>query len=228
MLDEASIKSITTEDIEIAAETLLEQYRITSKREEFPILVENIAEQFLGYSIDITDEGLFSNPKLLGGISFETDTIFVNASIEDHEGRYNFTIAHEIGHHVLHREIFCNGVNIEDKILCREVSSKPLVEQQADRFAAALLMPRKDMINATSGQQSKSIYEALKVARSVQRKLKIDNVSVSAIINRLKDLNLLHQTIPYQSGKNWRKERKKHSLMPMLRRLIQLKKKLSS
>jgi Zn-dependent peptidase ImmA (M78 family) len=216
MLDEASVKSITTEDIEIAAERLLEQYRITSKREEFPILVENIAEQFLGYNIDITNEGLFANPKLLGGISFETDTIFVNASIEDHEGRYNFTIAHEIGHHVLHKEIFCNSLVSKDKILCREISTKPLAEQQADRFAAALLMPRKEITGAVGLQKSKSIYEALKVAKKVQETLKIDNVSTSAIINRMKDLNLIDNSIPYQSGKYWKN---KNIRLPLLLKL---------
>lgn len=219
MLDDALVKNITTEDIELAAETLLEEYRITSKRERFPILVENIAEQFLGYNIDITNEGLFANPKLLGGISFETDTIYVNASIEDHEGRYNFTIAHEIGHHALHKEIFYNSLVSKNQILCREVSTKPLVEQQADRFAAALLMPRKDMIEALAGQKSSSIYEALKVAKSVQVRLKINNVSISAIINRLKDLDLISQSIPYQSGRRWKKEHK-FSILFHLNRLV--------
>ena len=222
MLDEASVKSITTEDIEIAAETLLEQYRMTSKREDFPIIVENIAEQFLGYSIDISDEGLFSNPKLLGGISFETDTIFVNASIEDHEGRYNFTIAHEIGHHVLHRQIFCNALDGKDKILCRELSTKPLVEQQADRFAAALLMPRKEIREAVGLQKSKSIYEALKVAKKVREILKIDNVSTSAIINRMKDLTLIDNSIPYQNGKYWKQKRKPLILYHLMRKFIKI------
>jgi Zn-dependent peptidase ImmA (M78 family) len=218
MLDDALVKNITTEDIELAAETLLEEYRITSKRERFPILVENIAEQFLGYNIDITNEGLFSNPQLLGGISFETDTIFVNASIEDHEGRYNFTIAHEIGHHVLHKEIFSNSLVSKNQILCREVSTKPLVEQQADRFAAALLMPRKDMIEASEGQKSSSIYEALKVAKSVQVRLKINNVSISAIINRLKDLDLISQSIPYQSGRRWKNKKVRFPLLLKLKK----------
>ena len=222
MLDEASVRRITTEDIELAAETLLEQYRITSKREKFPVLVENIAEQFLGYSIDITDAGLFSNPKLLGGISFETDTIFINASIEDHEGRYNFTVAHEIGHHILHKEIFNKSVDRKGEILCREISTKPLLEQQADRFAAALLMPRKELTDAVGLQKSKSIYEALKVAKKVQAAIKIDNVSTSAIINRLKDLDLLDASIPYQSGKYWKNKRVRFPLLFKLKKFLLL------
>ena len=222
MLDDATVSGITTEDIELAAEILLEQYRTSSKRERFPVLAENIAEQFLGYSIDITNEGLFSNPKLLGGLSFETSTIFVNASIEEHEGRYNFTVAHEIGHHVLHKAIYSKNLDAKDKLLCREVSTKPLVEQQADRFAAALLMPRNEIIEAVVDQKPASIYEALKLAKSVQGSLKIENVSTSAIINRLKDLNLISQSIPYQSGKNWKKKQISSSLFRRIIKLAQL------
>lgn len=222
MLDEASVKRITTEDIELAAETLLEQYRITSKRSKFPILAENIAEQFLGYTIDITNQGLFTNPKLLGGISFETDTIFVNASIEDHEGRYNFTVAHEIGHHILHKKIFYNIVDSTERILCREASTKPLVEQQADRFAAALLMPRKEMIEALAIQKPSTIYEALKVAKETQDTLKMKNVSMSAIINRMKDLELISNSIPYQNGKYWKQRRKPFKLSRRFRHFIKL------
>ena len=67
-----------------------------------PVPVEDIAEHYLGYQIDFVNEGLFSDPEILGGIDFDENKIYVNASVEDHDGRYAFTIAHEIGHHVLH------------------------------------------------------------------------------------------------------------------------------
>ena len=62
-----------------------------------PIPIEDIAEHYLGYSIDFADDGLFSDPDILGGIDFEENKIYVNASVEDHDGRYCFTIAHEVG-----------------------------------------------------------------------------------------------------------------------------------
>ena len=43
---------------------------------------------------------------MIGGIDFDSNTIIINAAIESHIGRYSFTIAHEIAHHVLHRDVF--------------------------------------------------------------------------------------------------------------------------
>ena len=92
-------------DIEDRAQQLLDDYEDhAGRRIRAPIPVESIAEHYLGYQIDITDEGLFEDPRYLGGIVFNENVIRVNASVESHEGRYNFTIAHEIGHHVLHRD----------------------------------------------------------------------------------------------------------------------------
>ena len=85
-----------------------------------PVPVESIAEHFLKYDLEITDDGLFADPTFLGGISFETKTIFVNTSIEDNEGRYTFTIAHEIGHHVLHKDVYDELISDRSQIMCRE------------------------------------------------------------------------------------------------------------
>ena len=113
--------------------------------------MEAIAEHFLGYEIEISDEGLFADPDYLGGIIFANNLIQVNASVESNEGRYNFTIAHEIGHHVLHRQAYLQAsAENASNILCRDTNDKPLIEQQADRFAAALLMPQQAVSDAVS------------------------------------------------------------------------------
>ena len=84
---------------------------------------------FLGYEIEISDEGLFADPDYLGGIVFSENLIQVNASVEANEGRYNFTIAHELGHHVLHREIYLGASSDNaSNILCRDTFEKPLIE----------------------------------------------------------------------------------------------------
>ena len=141
---------ISLDDIEARAQQLIDDYEnYIGQSVAAPIPVESIAEHYLGYQIDITDEGLFQDPRYLGGIVFDEHVIRVNASVESHEGRYNFTIAHEIGHHVLHRDHYQAGRELEHTgIMCREVSAKPLVEQQADQFASALLMPADLMVPA--------------------------------------------------------------------------------
>ena len=60
-----------------------------------------------------------------------------------------FTAAHEIGHFILHP-------HVGDRTLHRELpqnghrSSRPPIEQEADYFAACLLMPRKAVVNEFS------------------------------------------------------------------------------
>ncbi|MDE0925061.1 ImmA/IrrE family metallo-endopeptidase [Aurantimonas coralicida] len=61
-------------------------------------------------------------------------------------GRRNFTIAHELGHYLLHRVMI--EAKDEGGIYCQEESvhrgEGPDIERQADQFAANLLMPLND------------------------------------------------------------------------------------
>ena len=195
--------------IEQQAEDLLRRYSSSTGTETSPpISAELIAEQLLGYEIEITDEGLFSDPDYLGGIVFEDAVIKVNSSVEAHEGRYNFTIAHEIGHHVLHKQFYLDNRNENTgNIICRETGSKPLVEQQADRFAAALLMPDALVRDAYSRTlkshpklSSKKTLRALRAfAAAVLKAGEFTNVSNTAMVNRLIDLRLVSGA-KYQTG----------------------------
>jgi Zn-dependent peptidase ImmA (M78 family) len=63
--------------------------------------------------------------------------IFVNAG--QHEVRRRFTIAHEIAHYLLHRDLIGDGT--QDDVLYRSGLSNR-VEAQANRLAADILMPR--------------------------------------------------------------------------------------
>ena len=172
---------------------------------KLPVPVEEIAERFLGYEIDFSETGIFSNPDILGGIDFERNKIYVNASVADHDGRYSFTVAHELGHHVLHREHYLLRQSTDGgEILCRVTGSKPQIEMEADRFAAALLIPADNVSKAVAGKARKirTIGQARALANDlINKKGGFDNVSNSAMINRLKDLGLLAPGIPYQGAK---------------------------
>lgn len=189
-----------------------------------PIPIEDMAEHFLGYSIDITDEGLFNDPGFLGGIDFEQKLIYVNASIENHDGRYAFTVAHEIGHHALHRDAFMQSqVYEENKILCRETSDKPQIEVEADRFAAALLMPsdsvQKALLEVFPKPKILTIGQARGLASKLIKEGPFDNVSNSAMINRLIDLKFVPEFVGYQTGR-FRRGRGRPSISIMVRRAL--------
>ena len=161
-----------------------------------PIPIESIAEHYLGYDIEISDEGVFANPLVLGGIMFDEKKIMVNAATESHEGRYSFTLAHEVGHHVLHKAIFEAAHN--NQMVCREDANKPIEERQADHFAGALLMPEDRMrqlysdLKIPKRQYSGKAMKA--VARRVMTAGRFSNVSNQAMIVRLRQLGLTKET----------------------------------
>ena len=161
-----------------------------------PIPIESIAEHYLGYDIEISDEGVFANPMVLGGIIFNEKKIMVNAATEAHEGRYSFTLAHEIGHHVLHKAIF--EAAHSEQMVCREDANKPIEERQADHFAGALLMPAeivRQLYRDLKIPQRNYSGKAMKaVARRVMTAGGFSNVSNQAMIVRLRQLGLTQET----------------------------------
>ena len=201
----AEFPHLSNEHIEAAASRLLADFSESAGGSMgTPIPVEAIAEHFLGYEIEISDEGLFADPDYLGGIIFANNVIQVNASVESNEGRYNFTIAHEIGHHVLHREAYLEAsAENARNILCRDTNDKPLIEKQADRFAAALLMPQQAVSDAVSAVPRPSKLKTPRAVRgyaaTVARAGSMGNVSNTAMVNRLIDLGYLSEA-SYQRG----------------------------
>ena len=201
------IPDIDDAEIEKEAMTLLEDfYKRSVAVEDTPIPVELIAEQHLDYEIDIVRGDLFPHPDLLGGILFKDRVIQIASAVEGHEGRYNFTIAHEIGHHVLHREIYlAKQENNDTSGMCRKMGRKPKAESQADRFAAALLMPAILVEKAVERagckkalSKTKSVYTAHRAAAQVAKEGSFFNVSNTAIMNRLIHLQFITD-VPYQS-----------------------------
>lgn len=105
-----------------------------------PVPVERIAKA-MGISVRYTpleDE--------LSGMALVKDTarvIAVNAL--HHPNRQRFTIAHEMGHHVLHADILAAGIHVDKVILRRDelaATGTDDLEIEANTFASELLMPR--------------------------------------------------------------------------------------
>ena len=207
MIDLDKFPDIPEKEIEKHAQNLVEDYFYNSDwKLKAPVPVERIAESHLGYDIEITDEGLFEDPDFLGGIHFDAKLIQVNGSIEEQEGRYNFTIAHELGHHCLHKDTFM-AMETNGGIMCREQGNKPIAERQADYFAASLLMPRKlvmeafdDVFGDTDAIEltAKKKHKLGVIANRVMKRGNFDNVSLTAMANRLIGIGLI-KGVGYQS-----------------------------
>lgn len=164
MLD-MNLKTYTKSDIEQKAD------EIRKYSKTFPISVLEIANA-LGLSV------LQFAPKengVSGMLDRRTNTIYINQN--DSPARKRFSVAHEIGHFVLHKK---DGAFISYR---NNVSSLgyEIEEIEANHFAATLLMPEKDVIT-TFKDFSCDIDDAARFL----------NVSRSALANRLEYLGVLN------------------------------------
>jgi len=102
-----------------------------------PIPVDDWIERALGIRFSIEDLSRFGENVL--GAAFVADReILVDERVLKNEGRFRFTCAHELGHVLLHR-----GVEAMFREPTESSVFEPLdqYEREADRFAAAFLMP---------------------------------------------------------------------------------------
>lgn len=148
--------------IEQHAGVLLAEYTVAHEPITAPpVPIGDIVELHLRLTYELEDlQALFGHPDVLGAIWFGSKIVRVDQSLDPHEnpkmlGRYNFTLAHEIGHWQLHRQHYIEDPNQatlfggrgKPAFVCRS-SQKPPVEWQADCFASYFMMPRELVLPA--------------------------------------------------------------------------------
>ena len=154
-----NVSYLTTEQIERKALSLVHDY-FDSIHEpiQTPIPVEDILENHLKLTLDFDNlNSMLGLPDVLGATWVENGAVYIDESLdpEEHpnmEGRYNFTLGHEVGHWILHRDqISRQGVptvmfrqhGLIPLLICLMRQRKERIEWQADQFSSALLMPKK-------------------------------------------------------------------------------------
>lgn len=78
--------------------------------------------------------------------------IFYNSAVTS-KGRINFTLAHEFGHYLLHRLAFPAGMQCSQQDMWRWDPAYKQVEDEANTFAAYLLMPFSDYRQQIDAQE---------------------------------------------------------------------------
>ncbi|MBA4300486.1 MAG: hypothetical protein C0433_10355 [Cyclobacterium sp.] len=108
--------------------------------------------------------------------------------LESEQGkeRMRFTIAHELGHYILHRNLKSTFV---DEVFARSGTSSQL-EREANVFAASLLMPKELLINAIEHRGWSRIGDD-----QIAELAKLFNVSGVSMTYRLVNLKIIEQ--PY-------------------------------
>lgn len=108
--------------------------------------------------------------------------------------RQRFTIAHELGHFVWHvnfknnsKEFFVDKDFIIKFRSEKDYTQKELIqEREANAFAAAILMPRKFIMDELKNPNYKGLHETV----LIEKLAKVFVVSVPAMTYRLSDLNI--------------------------------------
>ena len=70
-----------------------------------------------------------------------------------HPGRINFTLAHELGHYLIHRHTLSTGrIECSERDIFSGNADNTTLEQEANTFAAYLLMPTRDFCEQIHGE----------------------------------------------------------------------------
>ena len=221
---EISYPYLKNSTIEKESKKLLRDFSNNTGHKLFaPIPVFDIIE-YLGYDVDFRKDGIYEDKNLLGGTLIDQKTIEINENLSEHEGRMNFTAAHEVGHIILHVPFYNekHGKDVsEHKIISRkdggfEGTKKEPEEWQADKFAAFLLMPSelikkaffknyKRPVNVRKRRLLEIFFpkpafvKGYAIAKEIIRVGKFDNVSKMAMLNRLIGMRLV-KGLSYQKS----------------------------
>jgi Zn-dependent peptidase ImmA (M78 family) len=158
---------------------------------KFPLDASRVAE-FLG--LDVVWDRIADDAagKIAAKILPLERLIEINEEIPQLRGGFGeSTIAHEIGHWVLHidpKEVDRHlrlrekGVEVEVKpLLCRSVENLSGIEWQAQYFASCLLMPQFKLLEKLEGNDLSKWNDLYEMAEEF-------GVTISNLTNRLKDL----------------------------------------
>jgi len=213
--------------IEAAAMQLLGQYG--QKFDEItapPVPIDEIIECHLDLTFDFGDlVQKFGSEDVLGASWLDDKRVMIDESLDpdahpEKEGRYRFTVAHEIGHWILHvpkilaekRQLSLFGDKDDGpSIVCRaNQGKKDKAEWQADFFAGHLLMPTEFVRSAwqafTGNTAPENVADEIQELREAylmkedehdpscdasKAMAKLFNVSAQAMQIRLQDIGLL-------------------------------------
>lgn len=109
----------------------------------------------------------------ISGVFFKKDgKLFLGVNSNHHEHRRRFTIAHEIGHYILHSaEVLHYDKSDPDKIYLRADNVLGLDEVEANHFAAELLLPEKLLLKCIENNilSIKDLAERFNVSEDTMR-----------------------------------------------------------
>ena len=198
--------ALTALDIEARAQACLRRCteKLDLKELPIPIPVEQWIEGPLAIRFGVSDLSHLGKD-VLGAAFISDGEILVSETILSNEGRYRFTCAHELGHFILHGHL--NRAFRDTDV---EPGNRSGCESEADRFAAAFLMPATLLMREffdtcvdrgiDPGRLMVAIMERATETQTVWKRIMLPavtrkfSVSLSAAIFRFRELVLPNGT----------------------------------
>lgn len=175
--------------IESEAQTLLDTYKITT----LPVPVDEVAKKagINLFPFDLGDD-VSGVLHIINGVSN------IGYNPNESKVRQRFTIAHELGHFILHNEsgvekVFVDNENYYQFIMFRSsnLTAKDLKkEKEANAFAAALLMPQSFVIKEIQGYNGFDFSDSSMI-NELAKKFEVSTQAMSYRIINLEENNLL-------------------------------------
>jgi Zn-dependent peptidase ImmA (M78 family) len=166
--------TLELKDIDAKTKSLLEIVFGDIETMQLPIDLNRIADHF-GLKIK---QGIFKDDSVEGALDRKTSTVFLPEDVT-FEAK-NFTLAHELGHYKLHEELEQDVFTMHQLADLLERQGKDIREDQADQYAASLMMPKELVL---------SLWEA--TAEDVESIAKIFGVPTVVATFRLKGMKLI-------------------------------------
>lgn len=158
-------------------------------------IIENLGIKSLPIPVDeiAKKRGLTIKPynlgeKVSGVLVMDSGKGTIGINPTESKVRQRFTVAHELGHFELHKQESGLFIDKEFKMLFRDQNSsigEVRKEQEANAFAAALLMPEKLLVKEIKNQNFD-----LNDEDSLKDLAKLFHVSIPAMTFRIANLNL--------------------------------------
>ncbi len=166
------------------ADAFLQEYHASLK---IPVPIEKIVDN--QFKIDIVPApGLRDVHEIDAFITSDFSAIWVDEYVVNHRiKRYRFSLAHELGHRFLHKEVFANlefstlaawKEQIETAISVREYG---LLEYQASSFAGLILVPPEELKDA----YDEACQKVEQAGLSIERDLEVAKTHIAKFIGDL-------------------------------------------
>lgn len=150
------VKFLSPNVIETAAEKFLKEFHPSRF---LPIPIEEILDLKLGINI-VPVPGLFRLHNIDAFLSFDFTELYIDdEQLENRSNRARFSMAHETGHLILHKQ-YISSLKIDSiekwkEIVLGKGSGHAVMETQANMFAGFLLMPSNLLKEAFENEKTK-------------------------------------------------------------------------